>query len=245
MLFRSFQSLSESQIPKGKPKNPISSIKFGLNYTSLANTKGAEYNLGFKIGVGKEWNIFPKLTFESGLFYTLIRGSLKDIPIDIAGFDLPKDIYSYDANFSVGYIEIPVLTKFTIFSKKEQKIKIRLLAGPSFYPHHKPLLFRLYDNVSLKRKKYLFTYAPYPYGNDKTRKFQYEFGTDSNFSMNWMNYNIGFDIIWSHFTVDIFYTRAKDELEWVSFLGGLKKIHTFSLLVGYNFKGFKSEGDKK
>ena len=244
-----FLSLLKAQTTTGKLKNPISSIKVGLNYSSLTNTKGAEYDFGFKIGVCKEWDILPKLTIESGLLFTYIRGSLKGIPIDIDEVGhLPRDIYSYDANFSDGYIEIPLLVKFNIFRNKKQKIKIRFSIGPSFYINHKlpyPLSFRIYDNVSIKRKKYLFTYAPYPYGDDKTRKFQYVFLTGKCFSANWMNYNIGFDVTWSQFMVEILYTWVKEELECVSYLYGLKKTHTFSFLVVYNIKGFKSKGNKK
>lgn len=200
-------------------------IKAGINYSTLRDSD-SDFKLGYTFGIGKEWHVIKNASITSEINYTIRGGILKDKPI-IGNLDDYQDIYSHDINVSVGYIDIPLLLKYS--SPIKNDVYIQLYIGPSFS-------MPISDNSDTKERQFLFFYDPHdPDKNNKIKDIKYFWKQESEFSIFNFDYvyNVGVEFKWSRFSAELRYSYGNEELGFVDMITEVKKkSHAINLLFG-------------
>jgi hypothetical protein len=120
---------------------------------------------------------------------------LKDrviIPVAV-GYNI-VDVYSWDVNVNVSFIEIPLILKYQFLSGN--KFSITPFLGATY-----PIPFK--DNSSLKRKSFQYSYDPPGYNI----QFDNSFSMETVFDIDDAHiiYNIGIELCWNYFLLDLRY----------------------------------------
>jgi hypothetical protein len=200
-------------------------IKAGINYSTLRNSD-SDFKLGYTFGIGKEWNVIKKAAIGYEINYTTRGGILKDKPI-IGNLDDYQDVYSHDIHVSVGYIDIPLLLKYS--SQIKNDMYIQLYIGPSFS-------MPISDNSDTKERRFLFYYDPHdPDKYNKIKNIKYFWEQESEFSIFNFDYvyNVAVEFKWSRFSAELRYSYGNEELGFVDMITEVKKkSHAINLLFG-------------
>lgn len=195
-------------------------IKVGGNYSSFRG-QGSERDLGFVLGIGREWKISKRTGLALELIYTAKKAVLRNKIVSSLFFwynGSAVDIYS-----DIRYFEIPLMWKYYLPVKKS--LSIELYAGPSF---------ELAIKDRSKQERLYNIYTP-----QLDFKYDYVFARDP--APLWMgssgfNVNGGIALGWSAFTVELRYSRALHDVEVITGTVMRENLDFLQLLIGLKFE---------
>lgn len=194
-------------------------VKIGGNYSSFRGQE-SELDLGFALGIGREWKISKRTGLALELMYTAKKTAIKNkiVASAISGYGSVIDIYS-----DIRYIEIPFMWKY--YRPVRKTLSIELYVGPSLELAIKERtktkrLYNFYDPQHKLRYDYVFYEGddPWPW-----------------FSRSGFNVNGGIAIGWSVFIAELRYSRALHDVDVISGIALNENLDFLQLLIGLKF----------
>ncbi|NUO81037.1 outer membrane beta-barrel protein [candidate division KSB1 bacterium] len=192
-------------------------IKVGGTYSSFRG-QGSEQDLGFALGIGREWKISKRTGLAFELMYTAKKAVFRNKTVAHEYYWYFGD--AFDIYSDIRYIEIPFTWKYYLPIKKS--LLIKLYVGPS-------LELAIRDRSKMRHLYNIDT---------PQRDFKYDF-VFSQYEDPWpwlgrsgFNVNGGIAIDWSAFTVELRYSRALHDVDVISYIAMNEKLDFLQLLIG-------------
>ena len=191
-------------------------IKTGMTVSEF-RTVDSEVRNGLILGIGKEWRISNAISISGETMY-VVRGSIiKDKEIGYSG---TRDLYMDDIYFSMGFIEIQTLFRYSFPISKG--LKMTFMTGPS-------LSLAIRDYSDLRNQRFIKS-LDYPHDYD----FDY-YWYDSDFwssaPSSGFGFHVGFGFKYSRFSWECRYYWAKAEIDNAAEVSLHERMHSLYLLL--------------
>ena len=202
-------------------------LKVGTNFSKIQEN-GSEPKTGITFGIGKNWSLFGNFKIGTDLLFTTRGGILKDKSFSLNP-SISQDVYTLDIHVCVGYLELPLMVKYSIFNRRN--INIMLNLGPS-------IAIPVLDFSKTANGKHLFFFIPDDPENI-VNNVEYGWNIDSEFYSEKVyfdvQYNLCTEIQLSNFSFELRYSHGNRDIGPVELITPIhKKLNSFHFIVAYS-----------
>ena len=198
-------------------------IKGGLNYTNFVSVKNSSPKIGYTLGIARKIKIYNNFSFSGEVDFVSKCAILKNRKISPYTEVDEQDAYSWDIHGSIGYLEFPILIKYSFPIYK--RYNLTLFMGPSYS-------IPIIDFTKFEKREFLEVYNP---DNPSGMVYDYGFGQESGFGNNTTSFifNFGFDLSYLNYFFELRYVLDNREIYNFSNLSEVyAKVSTFQILFG-------------
>ncbi len=198
-------------------------IKGGINYAYFVNVKNYSPKIGYTLGIARKINLYNNFSVSGEVDFVSKGAILKNRKISPYTEVDEQDAYSWDIHGSIGYLELPILIKYSFPIYK--RYNLILFMGPSYS-------IPIIDFTKFKKREFLEVYDP---KNPSGMVYDYDFNQESGFGNNTSSFifNFGFDISYLNYFFELKYVLDNRVIYNFSNLSEIHaKLSTLQIIFG-------------